>query len=158
MLFQLGLAQLALAQLALNTNMSQVSASAVIFQRPLASHSLIKTFIQNVTLPFNLWHLNWVQRAVFEVPRKPIRDSCFSTLTEQVAYFVAWTKQVSDLATLFCKEPLLVLHRDKVVVRPRTTFLRWFSAFHWWFSNGGSNFTFHHFLVAYANHYSNLWS
>ncbi|PIO38344.1 hypothetical protein AB205_0178420 [Aquarana catesbeiana] len=32
-------------------------------------------------------------------------------------------RQLSGLADLSCKEPFLVLHRRKVVVRPRTSFL-----------------------------------
>ena len=54
-------------KLALSTIKGQVSALSVLFQRPLATHSLVRGFIQGVTWlnppvkpPLNPWDLNLV--------------------------------------------------------------------------------------------------
>lgn len=92
---------------------------------PLASHFLIRTSIQRVYLlaaPVPSWDLNLILSLLQN-----------SSLTHMVVFFSAITsaRRLSELVALSCKEPGLVLHRDKVVLRPRISFLpRVVSAFH----------------------------
>lgn len=53
------------------------------------------------------------------------KNILLSMLTCKVAFLVviASARQVTELAALSCKEPLLLLHRHKVVLRPGTFFL-----------------------------------
>ena len=46
-------------------------------------------------------------------------------LSQKVAFMVAITsvRRVSELAVLSCRSPYLVIHRDKVVLRPNPLFL-----------------------------------
>lgn len=126
--------------IALSTIKGQVSALAVIFQQPLAAHSLICNFIQgvpDVALPVLLLmpplnvnlSLSVLQKLSFEsIPGIPL-----PTLSQKVAYLAAMTSAqgVSELAALYCKPPYLVIHKDWVVLCPSLSFLpKMVSAFH----------------------------
>ncbi|XP_069582780.1 probable ATP-dependent RNA helicase DDX43 [Ranitomeya imitator] len=93
----------------------------------LASLPQVRTFIQGVAHiappyrpPVEPWDLNLVLDALQRAPFKPIQDISFSFLSWKVAFLVAITsiRRVSELAALSCRSPFLVLHQDKVVLRP----------------------------------------
>lgn len=106
------------------------------FQRPLATRSLIRTFLQGVRYlapprmsPLPPWHLNLVLSVLQKSPFENIRNISLLALSQKVAFLVAITsaRRVSELAALSCHSPYLVIHIDKVVLRPNPRFfLRWF--------------------------------
>lgn len=65
--------------------------------------------------------LSVLQKPPFEY----IREIPLLTLSQKVVFLVAITsaRRVSELAALSCKSPYLVLHKDKAVLRPQTSFL-----------------------------------
>lgn len=98
-LLQLGLNQ----HLAFSMIMGQVSALYILLQRQLTSHSLTKTFAQEVSnvalpvhFPVTLGGLNLVLSLPWKFSYEPIGDITFSTLTHKD-----------------CKESFLVLHKVK---------------------------------------------
>lgn len=117
--------------LGLSTVKGQIAALSMFFQRPLASHSLMQTFIQGVTwiallvrsrlLP---WYLNLVLSVLQYAPFEQFRDVPLPLLSRKVAFLVAVTsvRRVLELAALSCKSLFLVLHQDKVVLRPHPSF------------------------------------
>ena len=128
----LSLQQGVVQALALRTVRSQISALAVYFQRPLAAHSLIRTFVQGirhvappVRPPLPSWDLNLVLSALQRAPFEDIREIPLLTLSQKVVFLVAITsiRRVSELAALSCKAPYLVIHQDKAVLRPQPSFL-----------------------------------
>lgn len=118
--------------LALSSLKGQISALSVLFQRTLASRPPVKTFLQGVAhsvppfrRPLEPWDLNLVLRALQVSPFEPLRDISLRFLSWKVAFLVAITsiRRVSELAALSCKSPFLILHKDKVVLRPVQSFL-----------------------------------
>lgn len=119
-------------KLALSTIKGQVSALSVLFQRPLASHSLVRNFMQGVMrlnppvkAPLNPWDLNLVLAVLQKRPFEPISQIPLVLLTRKLIFLVAISsaRRVSELAALSCKEPYLIIHKDRVVLRPHPSFL-----------------------------------
>ena len=119
-------------KLALSTIKGQISALSIFFQRPLATHSLIKTFLQGVIrlsppvkIPLCPWDLNLVLSVLQKQPFEPLAHIPLVLLTRKVIFLVAITsaRRVSELAALSCKEPYLIFHKDRVVLRPHPAFL-----------------------------------
>lgn len=115
-------------KLALGTIKGQILALSFFFQRPIASHSLVRTFVEGVTHlrppvkpPLCPWDLNLVLSALQGQPFEPIGHIPFVLLARKLFFLVAITstRRVSELAALSCKEPFLILHQERVVMRPR---------------------------------------
>ena len=127
-------------KLALSTIKEQILALSVFFQRPLASHSLVRAFIQGVVKinlpvksPLCPLDLNLVLSVLQKKPVEPIRHIHLIILSKKLAFLIAISsaRRVSELAALSCKEPYLICHKDKIVLRPHPTFLpKVVSAFH----------------------------
>ncbi|XP_073437645.1 uncharacterized protein [Dendrobates tinctorius] len=120
------------AGLSLSTLKGQVSALAILFQKDQASLPQVKTFLQGVAhvapphhSPIDPWDLNLVLGALQKAPFEPIQDIPLSLLSWKVAFLIAITsiRRVSELAALSCRSPYLILHQDKVVLRPVPSFL-----------------------------------
>ena len=118
--------------LAVGTIKGQVSALSVFFQRPLAAHSLMKSFLQGVIrvnppikAPLYPWDLNLVLSALQRQPFEPLSVIPLVLLTRKLVFLVAMAsaRRVSELAALSCKAPYLLLHKDRVVLRPLPSFL-----------------------------------
>lgn len=93
----------------------------------------VQHVVPPVRPPLPPWDLNLVlsplQKPLFE----NIREIPLLTLSQKVVFLVAITsaRRVSELVALFCKSPYLIIHRDKVVLRPQPSFLpKVVSAFH----------------------------
>lgn len=119
-------------KLALSTIKGQISALAVFFQRPIALHCLVREFIQGVTritppvrAPLCPWDLNLVLSVLQRQPFEPKSNIPLLLLTRKLVFLVAVTsaRRVSEFAAFSCKEPYLIIHKDKVVLRPHSTFL-----------------------------------
>ncbi|CAJ0940919.1 unnamed protein product [Ranitomeya imitator] len=118
--------------LALGSLKGQVSALSILFQKTLASRPQVKTFFQGVAhavppyrAPVEAWDLNLVLDVLRASPFEPLREIPLSVLSWKVAFLVAITsiRRVSELAALSCRPPFLVIHQDKVVLRPPPSFL-----------------------------------
>ena len=105
---------------------------AVYFQRPLATHTLVHTFVQGVRHvappvrpPLRPCDLNLVLSVLQDTPFEDIRKIPLTLVA------ITSVRRVSKLAALSCKAPYLVIHRDKVVLRLQPSFLpKVVSAFH----------------------------
>lgn len=115
----------------LSTIKGQVSALAVFSQRPLDTHSLVRTFIQGVcdmVTPVRSLLPPWELNLVLSALQKPLFESIWNfpllTLLQNVAFLVAiaLAQQVLELAVLSCKPPYLILHKDKMVLQPPSFF------------------------------------
>ena len=75
--------------------------------------------------PLPPWDLNLVLSVLQGAPFEDIRKIPLFTLSQKVFFLVAITsiRRVSELAALSCKAPYLVIHKDKVVLRPQPSFL-----------------------------------
>ena len=87
--------------LALSTVKSQISALAVYFQRPLAAHSLQRTFVQGVRHvappvrpPLPPWDLNLVLSVLQDAPFEDIRKIFLLTLSRRCFFW--WQLPRSD--------------------------------------------------------------
>ena len=98
----------------------------------LFSHPAVKRFCKgllNLHPPVpNMcpaWSLSVVLQALSSKPCKPLATTDLRLLTWKVVFLLAITsaQRASELRALRVDEPYLVFHRDKVVLRPDTTFL-----------------------------------
>lgn len=118
-------------KLALSIIKGQLSALSVLLQRPLASHSLIWAFIQGV-MSINPpivsllcpWDLNLVLSVLQNQPFEPIHHIPLVLLIRTFFLVaISLARRVSELAAFSCKEPYLIVHKDRVVLRPHPSFL-----------------------------------
>uniref|UniRef100_A0A6I8RND0 Tyr recombinase domain-containing protein n=1 Tax=Xenopus tropicalis TaxID=8364 RepID=A0A6I8RND0_XENTR len=126
--------------LGVNSLKVQVSALSLPFQRQLAIHPDVKTFIQAATHikppykdPIPPWDLNLVLHALQNKPFEPLATIDLKLLTWKVAFLVAISsaRRISELGALSHKTPYCIFHEDKVVLRTLPTFLpKVTSAFH----------------------------
>lgn len=122
--------------LALRTIKGQISFLAVLFQKPRASHCLVKAFVQGVThiIPpvrylINLWDLSLVLLALQKLHFDPTRDLPIFILIHKVAFFVAiitTAGRALHLAALTCKEPF---QRPGCFWDPGPFYFTWFLPF-----------------------------
>lgn len=124
-------------KLALGMIKGQISALFIFFRRTIASHSLVKAFLQGIICmvlpvrpPLCPLNLNLVlTEATFWV------HSTYSSgyFNEKIIIFlvaVPSARRVSELAALSCRKPFLILHQDGVVLQPTQLFLPKISSFH----------------------------
>ena len=71
------------------------------------------------------WDLNLVFSVLQKLPFEPLHHASLSLLTKKLIFLVAISsaRRVSELAALLCKEPYMIIHDDRVVLRPHPTFL-----------------------------------
>ncbi|XP_018412454.1 PREDICTED: catechol O-methyltransferase-like [Nanorana parkeri] len=100
----------------------QISALTVMFQPPLASNALVRTFVQGVMRiappvhsPLAPWDLNLVLSVPQDSPFEPLHELPLLSLSQKVAFLVAITSvgRVSELAALQVAVSGLIL--DKIV-------------------------------------------
>lgn len=90
---------------------------AILFQRPIASCGLVKAFCAgSVLLVRSPWDLNLVLSILQSSPFEPLRDP----LIAPFLFSATSAHSVSALALLSCKEPFMILHQCKVVLRTRS--------------------------------------
>lgn len=85
-------------------------------------HILFLKLNLNYPCEIPICFLSVLQRPLFET----IQGLLLVLLTRKVVYLVTITsaKRVSELVALSCRGPFLVLHRDKVIIHPHSSFLQ----------------------------------
>uniref|UniRef100_A0A803J3K6 Reverse transcriptase domain-containing protein n=1 Tax=Xenopus tropicalis TaxID=8364 RepID=A0A803J3K6_XENTR len=109
----------------------QISSLSILFQKPIASHPDVRTFIQaagNIRPPYRQpippWNLNIILRALQEPPFEPMASISLKLLTWKTAFLVAISsaRRVSEMGALSHKPPFCIFHQDKVVLRTVPSF------------------------------------
>lgn len=93
--------------------------------------SLLSEVVAHTIFPLRSW-FNLLLLTLQRPPFEPTRNCPLSILTCNDAFHIAITsaRQVYELAALTCTEPFLVLHKGKIVLRHRASFLlKVFSSF-----------------------------
>ncbi|XP_041441794.1 uncharacterized protein LOC121401364 [Xenopus laevis] len=111
--------------LSLGSLKSQISDMSILFQRRLALHSDVKTFLQGVAhvkppvrSPVPTWDLSLVLRSLQRPHFEPLSSISLQWLTWKTVFLnaIALARQVWEMSALSCRSPFLTFHQDRVVL------------------------------------------